>query len=51
MIPKTGMAMMGSIKYIAGLIDDLVVKVTPEKRMMLGGFSPGNDMSLLILKY
>ena len=39
------MAMMRSIKYIAGLIDDLVANDTAEKRIMLAGFSPGHTMA------
>ena len=34
------------MKYIVGLIDDLVAKGVAEKRMMLGRFSQGNAMSL-----
>jgi hypothetical protein len=47
MIPKSRMAPTRSIKYIAGLIDDIVVKGIPEKRIMLGRFSQRDVVSPL----
>jgi lysophospholipase-1 len=39
--------MMQSVGYIVTLIDDLVAKGVPEKRIILAGFSQGNAMTLL----
>jgi lysophospholipase-1 len=39
--------MTRSVKYIVGLIDDLVEKGVPAKRIILAGFSQGHAMTLL----
>jgi lysophospholipase-1 len=39
--------MMQSVKYVVSLIDDLVAKGVPEKRIVLAGFSQGHAMTLL----
>lgn len=45
--PEDEDGMMRTIKYVVGVIDDLVAKGIPEKRIVLGGFSQGHAMSLL----
>ena len=39
---------MSSMQYLVSLIDDLVAKGVPEKRIVLGGFSQGHAMSLTV---
>jgi lysophospholipase-1 len=39
--------MIRSVQYVVSLIDDLVAKGVPEKRIILAGFSQGNAMTLL----
>lgn len=39
--------MLRSVKYITGLIDELVEQGVPEKRIVLAGFSQGHVMALL----
>ncbi|KAJ4345001.1 hypothetical protein N0V95_006038 [Ascochyta clinopodiicola] len=39
--------MLRSVKYITGLVDELVAQGVPEKRIVLAGFSQGHVMALL----
>ncbi|KAF1362368.1 acyl-protein thioesterase 1 [Lizonia empirigonia] len=39
--------MLQSVKYITGLIDELVTQGVPEKRIVLAGFSQGHVIALL----
>jgi lysophospholipase-1 len=39
--------MMRSVKYVVSLIDDLVEKGVPAKRIILAGFSQGHGITLL----
>jgi predicted esterase len=39
--------MLGTVKYIEGLVDELVAQGVPEKRIVLAGFSQGHVMALL----
>ena len=39
--------MLRSVKYLTGLIDELVAQGVPEKRIVLAGFSQGHVMALL----
>lgn len=39
--------MLRSVRYITGLIDELVAQGIPEKRIVLAGFSQGHVMALL----
>lgn len=39
--------LLRSVKYITGLIDELVAQGIPEKRIVLAGFSQGHVMALL----
>ena len=43
---ETGL--MASREYLISLIDDLVASGVPEKRIVLGGFSQGHAMALLL---
>lgn len=45
--PEDEDGMMRTVKYVVGIIDDLVAKGVPEKRIVLGGFSQGHAMALL----
>jgi lysophospholipase I len=46
--PEDEAGMMASMKYLAALIDELVAQGVPERRIVVGGFSQGCAITLLI---
>lgn len=39
---------MDTVAYITTLVDDLVAQGVPEKKIVVGGFSQGHAMALLV---